>query len=76
MEIDVKVNPADLLTTPKSVKETARLSEALNYDMSPRKATREELGPGILEVAIWMGTEIQGRTAQRKKSDHLSRIVH
>ena len=67
MKIDGKVNPADFLTKPKSVKETARQSEALNYDMSPRKATREELGPGILEVATWMGTEIRGRTATGKK---------
>ena len=67
MKIDGKVNPADFLTKPKSVKETARLSEALNYDMNPRKATREELGPDILEVATWMGTEIRVRTAKGKK---------
>ena len=76
MKIDGKVNPADFLTKPKSVKETARLSEALNYDMNPRKATREELGPGILEVATWIGTDIQGRSAKEKKSGHPSRIVH
>ena len=61
MKIDGKFNPSDFLTKPKSVKETARLSEALNYDMCPRKTTREEEGPGILEVATWIGTEIQGR---------------
>ena len=75
MKIDGKVNPADFLTIPKSVKETWGLSEALKYDRRLRKATSEELGPGILEVAAWIGTEIQGRNAKEKKRCHLSKIV-
>ena len=67
MKIDGKVNPADLLTKPKSVKETASLSEALNYDTCQRTVTCEELGSGVLEVASWIGEEMQGSSAKEKK---------
>ena len=63
-KIDGKVNPADVLTKPKNIKETARLTEALNYDMSPRKATRDEEGPDASEVAAWMVMEIRERAAK------------
>ena len=53
IKIDGKINPADLLTKPKSAKEMARLSEALAYAMPTRKQEREEEA-GVMEVAKWM----------------------
>ena len=53
VKIDGKINPADLLTKPKSAKEMARLAEALAFEMPTRKQGKEEEA-GVMEVARWI----------------------
>ena len=53
VKIDGKINPADLLTKPKSAKEMARLAEALAFEMPTRKQERDEES-GVMEVAKWI----------------------
>ena len=65
IKINGKCNPADFLTKPKSAKEMARLSEALNYDMPSRKEIRVEDEVSIGEVARWMQERINEGAAKR-----------
>ena len=67
MKINGTVNPADFLTKPKSAKETARLSEALNFDMPTRKEVYESPGRGVLEVSEWIREVADRRTKAQKK---------
>ena len=67
MKINGTVNPADFLTKPKSAKETARLSEALNFDMPTRKEVYEYPGIGVLEVSEWIREAASKRKAMSKK---------
>ena len=64
VKINGKCNPADFLTKPKSAKEMARLSEALNFDTPSRKEVRDEDEVGIGEVARWSQERVQERTAK------------
>ena len=66
LKIDGKVSPADFYTKPKSIKETARLSEALNYDIESRKTTQEEMGAGVMEIANWMKEVITKKTEKKR----------
>ena len=61
------MNPADFLTKPKSAKETARLSEALNFDMPTRKEVYEYPGIGVLEVSEWIRGAASKRMTMLKK---------
>ena len=65
IKINGKCNPADFLTKPKSAKEMARLSEALNYDMPSRREMRVEDEVSIGEVARWMQERINEGAAKR-----------
>ena len=67
MKINGTVNPADFLTKPKSAKETARLSEALNFDMPTRKEVYEFPGIGVLEVSAWIREAASKRETMSKK---------
>ena len=67
MKISGTVNPADFLTKPKSAKETARLSEALNFDMPTRKEVYGNPGIGLLEVSEWIKEAAGRRTKTQKK---------
>ena len=66
IKINGKCNPADFLTKPKSAKEMARLSEALNYDMPSRREMRVEDEVSIGEVARWMQERINEGAAKRE----------
>ena len=64
VKINGKCNPADFPTKPKSAKEMARLSEALNFDMPSRKEIREVDEVSISEVARWIQERVKERTAK------------
>ena len=67
MKINGTVNPAEFLKKPKSAKETARLSEALNFDMPTRKEVYENPGIGVLEVSEWIREAASKRETMSKK---------
>ena len=56
-QVDGKINPADLLTKPKSAGEAARLSSELGYDLIIRKEAKKDMNFAQLIASMMKGSK-------------------